>query len=376
MQKTQRNEAGEVMGAGAPDRGTPGRGAPGRGTPACRTPGPRGLGAPDRATPDRGAPDRGAPDLGPRSAERGPPGSGPPAPWDHETGSFGTWLRRQREGRGIDLREIAEESKISMVNLRAFEDDRFDILPAPVFAKGFLRQYASYVGLDPEEVVNFYVSACRSGEGEEEPVAPPTESRSGNSWRLGVLALALTVICALLIWLLARWNDRPPVGASSPPTASAPRTAAELPADTAASPPGSAAAPDRSTLAEPGTGSASSSPQGAVSEPESPGPAVRRSDRPPGSTPLRVILDFSGACWVEAAVDGERQIAENKVQGESLLLEATERIELTIGNIDAVGVEVNGLPFEFDDVPGTKVRTQRIDLETVAALSGSRGERG
>ena len=102
---------------------------------------------------------------------------------------------------------------------------------------------------------------------------------------------------------------------------------------------------------------------------------VSRSDVSAGESPLRVTLDFSAECWVEAAVDGERQIAENKIQGESLLLEAASRIELTVGNIDAVQVEVNGHPFEFDDVSGTKVRTQRIDLETVAALTGPRDGR-
>ena len=67
-----------------------------------------------------------------------------------EPESFGTWLRRQREVREIDLREIADSSKVSMSYLRAFEEDRFDVLPAPLFAKGFLRQYARYVGLDPK----------------------------------------------------------------------------------------------------------------------------------------------------------------------------------------------------------------------------------
>ena len=79
------------------------------------------------------------------------------------------------------------------------------------------------------------------------------------------------------------------------------------------------------------------------------------------------LLLFGGAVLL---IDG---IAGPQV---SLLLEAAEKVELTIGNIDAVGVEVNGFPFTFDDVPGTKVRTQRIDLETVAALTAAAGDRG
>ena len=50
--------------------------------------------------------------------------------------------------REISLREIAERTKISLRYLEALEEDRFDLLPAPVFAQGFLREYARYVGLN------------------------------------------------------------------------------------------------------------------------------------------------------------------------------------------------------------------------------------
>ena len=67
-------------------------------------------------------------------------------PWEKEavsteSGSFGDWLRRQRELREISLRDIAERTKISLRYLEAMEADRFDLLPAPIFAKGFLREY-------------------------------------------------------------------------------------------------------------------------------------------------------------------------------------------------------------------------------------------
>ncbi|HMB52011.1 MAG TPA: helix-turn-helix domain-containing protein, partial [Thermoanaerobaculia bacterium] len=79
----------------------------------------------------------------------GPPGEG----------AFGAWLRRQREIREIDLREIADKTKISLRYLKAMEQDRFEVLPAPIFARGFLREYARYVGLDADEVVNYYLAA-------------------------------------------------------------------------------------------------------------------------------------------------------------------------------------------------------------------------
>ena len=55
-------------------------------------------------------------------------------PWhqaqDLEQGSFGSWLRQQREARDIELREIADHTKISIRYLDALEKDRFDVLPA------------------------------------------------------------------------------------------------------------------------------------------------------------------------------------------------------------------------------------------------------
>ncbi|HEX2225425.1 MAG TPA: helix-turn-helix transcriptional regulator, partial [Thermoanaerobaculia bacterium] len=102
-------------------------------------------------------------------------GARQPPPWDKDKsaatgpdgGSFGSWLRRQREVRQISLREVADRTKISYRYLEAMEEDRFDVLPAPVFAKGFLREYARYVGLSPDEVVNHYLAVQQPQGGEE-----------------------------------------------------------------------------------------------------------------------------------------------------------------------------------------------------------------
>ena len=143
------------------------------------------------------------PDLEAGEPEGSTPGAvrkRPPwAPGDPnaEGGSFGAWLRRQREMREIDLHEIAERTKISLRYLQAMEQDRFELLPAPVFARGFLREYAKYVGLSPDEVVNYYLSALGGDQeegGEHEPA--PVRRRSGvaSPWSYGVfLVLAVSI---------------------------------------------------------------------------------------------------------------------------------------------------------------------------------------
>jgi Uncharacterized protein conserved in bacteria len=83
------------------------------------------------------------------------PDQDPPA--NHsELASFGEELRREREIRGISLKEIADATKISKRFLEAIERNDHKTLPAPVFTRGFVREYARYLGLSSEEMVNRY----------------------------------------------------------------------------------------------------------------------------------------------------------------------------------------------------------------------------
>ncbi len=278
------------------------------------------------------------------------------APLLAETESFGTWLRRQREVREIDLREIADSSKVSMSYLRAFEEDRFDVLPAPLFAKGFLRQYARYVGLDPEEVVNFYLAA-RQPEDEEASLQPRTEPEQPTRNYL-FFVLTVTAALVLLVWLLSVFGERASRTSPSSSPGPAPESVTrELdpgdPADAETDP----------AAAEP----ASTDPLPEQVEPAPADPEPTQAAKP--GPPLRVTLDFLSDCWVEASVDGAEKLSELKVQGESLLLDAQELVEFKVGDVDAVQVEVNGLPFEIESRSGTSVRNVRIDLETVATIA-------
>jgi len=70
--------------------------------------------------------------------------------------SLGQELKRERELRGISLKEIADSTKISLRFLRALEDDQLDMLPGKFFTKSIIRSYASYLGLEEETVLNKY----------------------------------------------------------------------------------------------------------------------------------------------------------------------------------------------------------------------------
>jgi len=266
-----------------------------------------------------------------------------------DSGSFGDWLRRQRELREISLRDIAERTKISLRYLEAMEADRFDLLPAPIFAKGFLREYARYVGLSPDDVVNHYLSVHRPEELADpkedtrvrtrpKPVDPgPTPVRRNWSWGL-LLALAgliLLVAIALLAYFAdRRHEERGPSASQAPPMA--------------APPPAQAAVQPASSQSQPAP--------------------------PPPSAPIEVSLDFSKDCWVEAVIDAKNRVSELRVQGESLQLDAQKSVSLKLGNAGVVDIQVNGYPLELDAKEGD-VRELMIDLNTVQALKAKKEAR-
>jgi flagellar biosynthesis protein FlhG len=73
----------------------------------------------------------------------------------------GPGLRRVREARGLSLRHIASVTRIGMRFLEYIEEDRHAFLPAPVYLRGFLTEYARLVGLDPRQVVEAYMARIK-----------------------------------------------------------------------------------------------------------------------------------------------------------------------------------------------------------------------
>ncbi len=70
----------------------------------------------------------------------------------------GAVLREYRERRGINLREIADSTKVGLRYLEYIEGDRYSMLPAPVYLRGFLYEYARAIGLEPRRTVDSYLA--------------------------------------------------------------------------------------------------------------------------------------------------------------------------------------------------------------------------
>ncbi|HLL23733.1 MAG TPA: helix-turn-helix domain-containing protein, partial [Kofleriaceae bacterium] len=87
----------------------------------------------------------------------------PPMPDISATTVFtGALLRQIREAVGVELREIAEKSKIGMAYLHALEGEIFTKLPAAVYVRGFLSEYARALGLDAERVKQTYLARFKA----------------------------------------------------------------------------------------------------------------------------------------------------------------------------------------------------------------------
>jgi cytoskeletal protein RodZ len=121
---------------------------------------------------------------------------------------IGTTLRDARARQGLDFPELEELTKIRPKYLRALEDERFDILPAPTYVKGFLRSYAEALGLDGQPFVDEYNS--RFAVGDEDVTIQtrrvPTQRSDGGARESRIAVLALLGIAILTALVIAAWR--------------------------------------------------------------------------------------------------------------------------------------------------------------------------
>ena len=121
---------------------------------------------------------------------------------------IGSSLREARLRQELDFPELEARTKIRPKYLRALEDERFDVLPAPTYIKGFLRSYAEALGLDGQPFVDEYNSRFTIGDeytvvrARRVPVQRPERSTRESRIAVGAL-LAIAVVTALVI---AAWR--------------------------------------------------------------------------------------------------------------------------------------------------------------------------
>jgi transcriptional regulator with XRE-family HTH domain len=267
-----------------------------------------------------------------------------PKPPHSELATFGEELKREREIRGISLKEIADATKISKRFLEAIERNDHKTLPAPVFTRGFVREYARYLGLNADEMVNRYNYAAAGDDRIEKPpphpIAPPlAETPKKVRAKRGIppamfrvdfnllMLLLIAVALAAVAWWAVQFKQRRDAEARAAET-SAPIVAA---AKTAVVPP---------TATTP----------------------------PPGDDMLRLALEARQNCWVELQADGSRVVYDELRAGDKRTFEAKESFHFVkIGKADALSLTLNGVeaPVPADKEP---VRDFTLNRESLQVL--------
>jgi cytoskeleton protein RodZ len=122
---------------------------------------------------------------------------------------IGNSLREARLRRELELSDAEHGTKIRGKYLRALEDERFELLPAHTYVKGFLRSYADWLGLDGQLYVDEYNSRYVIGE-EEAPLrprrVPAAKRRQADRRESRVVMVALAAIALVTFLVIAAWR--------------------------------------------------------------------------------------------------------------------------------------------------------------------------
>jgi cytoskeleton protein RodZ len=145
--------------------------------------------------------------------------------------SFGEQLRLAREARGISLREISEQTRISIRYLEAIEADDYKRLPGGIFNKSFIKAYAKYIGYDEKEALEAYTRTAREhGDSPDEVASSPYQPRvytDGNTRSPFVTLLLTVLILAILslgVYAALHWYQRRTTPSPETSPAAAPNT--------------------------------------------------------------------------------------------------------------------------------------------------------
>jgi cytoskeletal protein RodZ len=118
--------------------------------------------------------------------------------------SIGEKLRLEREAHGIALRDISEQTRISMRYLEAIESDDYRRLPGGIFNRSFIRAYAKFIGFDEQEAIDEYNrTLLEHGESTDDAASKPfrsqvyTDDGAHNRSPLMTLFLAIIILAAL-----------------------------------------------------------------------------------------------------------------------------------------------------------------------------------
>lgn len=113
--------------------------------------------------------------------------------------SIGARLVAARKARKLDIEKVATELKLDVSTIRALENDDRAALPASIFVKGYLRNYARLVGLAEEDLLRTYTEQA----GELPPLTVTRISKPAPMLRLPSSRMLRNIVMVLLLGIMA-----------------------------------------------------------------------------------------------------------------------------------------------------------------------------
>jgi cytoskeletal protein RodZ len=254
-------------------------------------------------------------------------------------GEFGDLLRNARAYRGVTLADAERTTRIHRRYLAALEQEAFDVLPPLTYARGIVRTYAQYLGLDPVTVLAKFEEAHGQRSGGFR-VVPAVKSvpRTGH-WapNFAIIAFMVVISAVVFAWIYSALSPHPQQAPTlllaGTPTATIGSIATITPAAALATPPAFVVTATP-TATQPSTVALPSSAPSPTSLPPSPTPS-------PTPASHTFIIAATDHVWVEASVDGTVALAKVMNPGERVTLQG-KTLFVTSGNAPKVRVYVDG----------------------------------
>lgn len=274
----------------------------------------------------------------------------------------GALLRAARETAGLTVDAVAHQLRLAPRQVAALEEDDYTHLPGRTFVRGFVRNYARFVGLDPDTVVGalpgsattpalavptLHQTAPTMGELPVTDHARPAVAR----WAIPLTLAAIVVVAGLYEWLRPAGEVKP---APSPSKASAP-----APAERAVPAP---AAPSSGTpLPNPLATAPTATPSGQTAATPAEGP-VTASGAVAGPDGAQLVFSFRDYSWTEVRDREGRVLLSGMNPGKtSQTIVGAPPFDLVIGNAADVRVTYKGQPVDL--APHTRQNIARFTLQ-------------
>jgi cytoskeleton protein RodZ len=261
--------------------------------------------------------------------------------------SLGERLKRGREEKNISLDDVVKATKINKGILTAIENDQSKFLPPMIFVRGFIRNYARYVGLDERELLDLYNETSAS----KEALTTPEELQGRKKMKFNALYIFLMLVCGLAIFLaypyfLKNYFENTsriePQKKNSPEKAqtpsenqtSIPKDAAPLGAETSPVAGETPALENQSSSAP-----FSSDEKTAGSEPSA-------ASSPAFPIPVHMQAKSYATTWIGYVIDNGQPSQIFLFPGDEFSWEWQQTLELKLGNAGGIKVTVNGMPLK------------------------------